>query len=130
MLQEGFAEVYHLQGGILKYLEEVPEEQSIWEGECFVFDNRVAVNHRLEKGRYDQCHGCRHPITEQDKLSDKYQKGVCCPRCFDTLTADQVARFRERQKQIELAQARGEAHVGAPPPVRQRPGAGNPLAPA
>ena len=130
MLQEGFAEVYHLQGGILKYLEEVPEEQSIWEGECFVFDNRVAVNHRLEKGRYDQCHGCRHPITEQDKRSDKYQKGVCCPRCFDTLTADQVARFRERQKQIELAAARGEAHVGAPPPVRQRPGAGNPLAPA
>lgn len=113
MLKEGFEEVYHLQGGILKYLEEVPEEESIWEGECFVFDNRVAVNHRLEKGRYDQCYGCRHPITEQDKLSEKYQKGVCCPRCFDLLTPDQMARFRERQKQIELAKARGEAHVGA-----------------
>ena len=109
----GFDEVYHLEGGILKYLEEVPPEESAWEGECFVFDNRVAVNHRLEKGSYDQCYGCRHPITEQDKLSDKYQKGVCCPGCFDLLTPDQVARFRERQKQIELAKARGEAHVGA-----------------
>lgn len=122
MLQEGFEEVYHLQGGILKYLEEVPEEESIWEGECFVFDNRVAVNHRLEKGQYDQCYGCRHPITEQDKLSDKYQKGVCCPRCFGTLTADQLASFRERQKQMELAEARGEVHVGASPPKRQRAG--------
>jgi UPF0176 protein len=122
MLQEGFQEVYHLQGGILKYLEEVPQEESLWEGECFVFDNRVAVNHRLEKGQYDQCHGCRHPITEQDKKSEKYQKGVCCPRCFGTLSADQIASFRERQKQIELAQARGEVHVGAPPPQRQRTG--------
>ena len=122
MLQEGFEEVYHLQGGILKYLEEVPEEESIWEGECFVFDNRVAVNHRLEKGQYDQCYGCRHPITEQDKLSEKYQEGVCCPRCFGTLTADQLASFRERQKQMELAEARGEVHVGASPPKRQRAG--------
>ncbi|MDH4040335.1 MAG: rhodanese-related sulfurtransferase [Gammaproteobacteria bacterium] len=122
MLQEGFEEVYHLQGGILKYLEEVPEQESIWEGECFVFDNRVAVNHRLEKGQYDQCYGCRHPITEQDKLSGKYQKGVCCPGCYDTLTPEQVARFRERQKQVELANARGEAHVGAAAPERQRTG--------
>lgn len=119
MLQEGFEEVYHLQGGILKYLEEVPEEESTWEGECFVFDNRVAVNHRLEKGRYDQCHGCRHPITAQDKVSDRYQQGVCCPHCFDSLTEDQKARFAERQKQIELAAQRGEQHVGAPPPARQ-----------
>jgi UPF0176 protein len=122
MLKEGFEEVYHLQGGILKYLEEVPEQDSIWEGECFVFDNRVAVNHRLEKGRYDQCYGCRHPITEEDKLSEKYQKGVCCPRCYDRLTPDQMARFRERQKQVELARARGEAHVGAASPARQQSG--------
>lgn len=122
MLDEGFEEVYHLEGGILKYLEEVPEEESIWEGECFVFDNRVAVNHKLEKGQYDQCYGCRHPITEDDKLSDKYQKGICCPRCFDTLTEEQMARFRERQKQIELAEQRGERHVGAPPPARQQAG--------
>lgn len=119
MLQEGFEEVYHLQGGILKYLEEVPEEESTWEGECFVFDNRVAVNHRLEKGRYDQCHGCRHPITAEDKASDRYQQGVCCPHCYDSLTDEQKARFAERQKQIELAAQRGEKHVGAPPPARQ-----------
>ena len=122
MLAEGYEEVYHLQGGILKYLEEVPEEDSAWEGECFVFDNRVAVNHRLEKGQYDQCYGCRHPITEQDKLSEKYQKGISCPRCFDALTPEQMARFSERQKQIELAAQRGEVHVGAPPPARQQAG--------
>lgn len=120
MLDEGFEEVYHLRGGILKYLEEVPEQDSTWEGECFVFDSRVAVNHRLEKGRYDQCYGCRHPITEQDKLSARYQQGVCCPHCYDSLTPEQMARFRERQKQIELAARRGEAHVGSPPPARQR----------
>ena len=121
MLKEGFEEVYHLQGGILKYLEEIPEKDSTWEGECFVFDNRVAVNHKLEKGHYDQCYGCRHPITEQDKLSDKYQKGVCCPRCYESLSEDQKDRFAERQKQIELAAARGEVHVGAAPPARQEP---------
>jgi UPF0176 protein len=119
MLQEGFEEVYHLQGGILKYLEEVPEEQSTWEGECFVFDNRVAVNHKLEKGQYDQCYGCRMPITEQEMQSEKYRKGVCCPHCYDRLSEDQVDRFSERQKQIELANARGEVHVGSPPPLRQ-----------
>jgi UPF0176 protein len=122
MLQEGFEEVYHLQGGILKYLEEVAEEESLWQGECFVFDNRVAVNHHLEKGHYDQCYGCRHPITEEDKLSPKYQKGVCCPRCYDSLSPEQAARFGERQKQVELAAARGEAHVGAPAPARQKTG--------
>ncbi|MEP1594546.1 MAG: hypothetical protein ABJK20_08240, partial [Halieaceae bacterium] len=121
MLKEGFEEVYHLQGGILKYLEEVPEQDSTWEGECFVFDNRVAVNHKLEKGQYDQCYGCRHPITEQEKLSDKYQKGVCCPRCYESLSEDQKTRFAERQKQIELAAARGEVHVGAAAPARQEP---------
>lgn len=120
MLQEGFEEVYHLQGGILKYLEEVPEAESTWEGECFVFDNRVAVNHRLEKGRYDQCHGCRHPITAEDKASERYQQGVCCPHCYHSLTQEQKARFAERQKQMELAAQRGEQHVGAPPPARQR----------
>ena len=121
MLQEGFAEVYHLQGGILKYLEEVPPQDSTWEGECFVFDNRVAVDHKLQKGQYDQCYGCRHPITEQDKRSDKYQKGICCPLCYDRLTDDQRARFSERQKQIELAALRGEGHIGAAPPERQLP---------
>ncbi|MEP5766624.1 MAG: rhodanese-related sulfurtransferase [Halieaceae bacterium] len=119
MLKEGFEEVYHLQGGILKYLEEVPAEESSWQGECFVFDNRVSVDHSLEKGHYDQCHGCRHPITEADKQSPQYQKGVCCPGCYDKLTAEQKGRFAERQKQIELAAARQQQHLGAQPPARQ-----------
>ncbi len=113
--EQGFEEVYHLQGGILKYLEEVPEEKSLWEGECFVFDNRVAVNHQLAKGSYDQCHGCRHPITEDDKKSEKYLIGVACPRCYDSLTDDQKLRFSERQKQIELAKRRNEEHIGLSP---------------
>lgn len=120
MLNEGFEEVYHLQGGILKYLEEVPSQESLWEGECFVFDNRVAVDHQLQKGQYDQCYGCRHPITAEDKLSGQHEVGVCCPYCYDSLTGDQKLRFRERQKQVELAAERGEAHLGAAPPERQR----------
>ncbi len=120
MLGEGFEEVFHLQGGILKYLEEVPPEESTWQGECFVFDNRVSVDHHLQKGQYDQCHGCRHPITEADKLSPLYMKGVCCPGCHDSLSDDQKARFAERQKQVELAAARKQQHIGAPPPERQR----------
>ncbi len=121
--QQGFPEVYHLKGGILKYLEDVPESQSLWRGECFVFDNRVAVNHKLEKGIYDQCHGCRHPITEDDKKSEKYLQGVACPRCFESQTPEQRARFSERQKQMQLAKARDQLHVGAPPPARQIKGA-------
>jgi UPF0176 protein len=119
MLKEGFEEVYHLQGGILKYLEQVPASESAWEGECFVFDNRVSVDQDLEKGHYDQCHGCRRPITEQDKLSPHYERGVCCPACYSSLSDDQKARFAERQKQIDLAAARNEMHIGAPPPDRQ-----------
>ncbi|MEM1111149.1 MAG: rhodanese-related sulfurtransferase [Pseudomonadota bacterium] len=120
MLNEGFEEVYHLQGGILKYLEDVPEESSAWQGECFVFDNRVAVNHALEKGQYDQCHGCRHPITEEDKRSPMYERGVSCPHCFKQLTDAKKSRFKERQKQVELARSRGEPHIAAPPPARQK----------
>ena len=119
MKQQGFEEVYHLQGGILKYLEEVPKEQSLWRGECFVFDNRVAVNHDLEQGSYDQCHGCRHPITEADQKSDYYMKGVSCPRCYESLSENQKQRFSERQKQMELARQRNQVHLGAPPPARQ-----------
>ncbi|MFV8816250.1 rhodanese-related sulfurtransferase [Haliea sp. E17] len=125
MLEQGFEEVYHLEGGILKYLEEVPAEESTWEGECFVFDNRVAVNQQLEKGIYDQCYACRRPITEEDKLSEHYVKGVSCPHCHSSLTADRAERFSERQRQVELAALRGESHVGAPPPERQRKSAGS-----
>lgn len=112
MLSQGFENVYHLKGGILQYLEEVAPEETRWEGECFVFDNRVAVDHRLEKGQYEQCYACRHPITPEDMTSEHYQKGVSCPRCVDLHTDDQTARFRERQKQVDLAQARGERHIG------------------
>ncbi len=110
--QQGFDEVYHLKGGILKYLEEMPIESTLWEGECFVFDERVTVNHQLKKGSYDQCNACRLPITEVDKISDKYQQGVSCPHCFDKVTLEQRARFSEREKQMALAKQRGESHLG------------------
>lgn len=110
--EQGFEEVYHLQGGILQYLEDVPKEQSMWEGDCFVFDNRVAVNHDLAQSDYDQCYGCRLPITEQDKLSDKYERGVTCPKCYGTHSPEQLVRFREREKQVQLAKSRAVEHVG------------------
>lgn len=112
MKEQGFDEVYHLEGGILKYLEEVPKEDTMWEGECFVFDNRVAVNHDLEKGQYDQCHACRYPITEEDKQSEHYVKGVSCPHCIEKYTTEQRERFKQRELQIQLAKERGEAHLG------------------
>ena len=112
--QQGFDEVYHLKGGILKYLELVSESESKWQGECFVFDNRVTVNHKLEQGAYDQCHACRMPITEQDKESEYYQKGISCHHCCDKHTPDQVKRYAERERQIELAKQRGETHIGQP----------------
>lgn len=112
MLQQGFDQVFHLKGGILKYIEEVPVEESLWEGECFVFDNRVAVNHKLEQGQYDQCHGCRHPLSVADRESNKYLAGVHCPHCYDSLTADQLERFGERHKQVQLAKQRNQQHIG------------------
>ncbi len=111
--EQGFDEVYHLQGGILKYLETVPEDKSLWEGECFVFDNRVSVNHSLEKGSYDQCHACRLPITDEDKKSEHFIPGVSCPHCFDKITEAQRQRFTQREKQVQLAKMRGEEHIGA-----------------
>ena len=110
--EQGFEEVYHLKGGILKYLEVVPEEHTLWQGECFVFDDRITVNHQLEKGHYDQCNACRLPITEADKASVHYEQGVSCPHCYDKVTAEQKARFMEREKQIALAHQRGETHIG------------------
>ena len=114
MLSQGFQEVYHLQGGILKYLEEVPAEESFWEGECFVFDERIAVKHGLEEGSYDGCRGCGHPISEEDKVSEKYQQGVCCPNCFDSLTEEKKARMQEKQRQLELARQRNVHDYKAP----------------
>lgn len=112
MKEQGFEKVYHLKGGVLKYLEAVPKEDTLWDGECFVFDERVAVNHELEKGQYDQCHACRYPITEDDKQSEYYVPGVSCPRCYELLSDQQKARFIEREKQVQLAKQRGEAHIG------------------
>ena len=109
----GFDQVYHLQGGILRYLEEIEEEASLWEGECFVFDDRVTVDQQLEKGQYDQCHACRMPISEQDKRSNAYVQGLSCPHCIDKQTDTQRMRFREREKQVQLAKQRGESHIGA-----------------
>lgn len=111
--EQGFEEVYHLEGGILKYLEEIPEEQSLWQGDCFVFDNRVAVNHDLKRSRFDQCYACRLPITEEDKQSPLFEQGVSCPKCHGTHTEEQIARFREREKQVRLARQRNEEHVGS-----------------
>lgn len=111
--EQGFEEVYHLKGGILKYLEEVSEEQSLWKGECFVFDDRVTVNHRLERGGYDQCHACRRPITEAEKRRPEYQPGVSCHRCVESLSEKQKARFAERENQMRLAETRGESHMGS-----------------
>lgn len=110
--EQGFEEVYHLEGGILKYLEQVPQAESLWQGDCFVFDNRVTVNHQLEKGEYDQCHACRRPITEDDKRHSHYQAGVSCHHCYDESSADQKRRFAQREKQIRLARSRGEQHIG------------------
>jgi UPF0176 protein len=111
--EQGFDEVYHLQGGILKYLETVAEKDTLWQGECFVFDNRVSVDHQLNKGTYDQCHACRLPITDEDKQSKKYIPGVSCPSCFDKKSENQRKRFAERERQMQLARSRGEQHIGS-----------------
>ncbi|MEH6499337.1 MAG: rhodanese-related sulfurtransferase [Pseudoalteromonas distincta] len=110
MLQQGFDEVYHLKGGILKYFEEVPAEQSKWNGECFVFDNRVTVRHDLAPGSFDQCHACRHPISAAEKASAQYEEGVSCPRCYDNLPEKTRLRAEERQKQVRLAKLRNQPH--------------------
>jgi len=113
MKAKGFKNIYHLQGGILNYMEKVHEKDSLWKGECFVFDDRVALNHNLEVGSYDMCHGCRMPITEADKLKDEYERGVSCPNCFYEKTPEQKKRYADRQKQVDLAKLRNEKHIGA-----------------
>ena len=112
MKNEGFEKVYHLKGGILKYLEETETQNSLWQGECFVFDDRVSVKHDLSEGSYDLCHGCRMPITEQDKLSSHYVKGVSCSNCVNEKTSSQIKRYKTRQKQINLAKAKNKNHLG------------------
>lgn len=110
----GFGDVFHLKGGILGYLEKVPRGQSRWRGECFVFDERVTVDHELRAGSYALCRGCRKPITTADREREGYEEGVSCPRCVGTRTPDELASLRERQRQIDLAKSRGERHLGQP----------------
>ena len=112
MLEQGFDTVYHLQGGILKYLEIVPEAESMWQGECFVFDQRVAVKHGLTEGDYDQCYACRHPLSTAELTSVKYTPGISCPYCYNTTSDEKKKSLTERQKQVILAKRRGEAHIG------------------
>ncbi|WP_323763897.1 rhodanese-related sulfurtransferase [Marinovum sp.] len=112
LLSQGVEDVFHLKGGILKYLEEVPEAQSSWHGDCFVFDGRVSVSHGLREGPHLLCHACRRPILPEDRDRPEYEHGVACHHCADETSAEDKARFRERQKQIELARQRGETHLG------------------
>ena len=103
LLSQGFKEVYHLKGGILKYIEEIPTEESLWQGECFVFDERVTVKHGLAIGNYELCYGCGHPISESDLASPYYEEGVSCPYCYENLTPEKKARQREKQQQRKAA---------------------------
>lgn len=112
MLDEGFESVFHLKGGILKYLETMPENESLWDGECFVFDHRTAVAHGLEEGDHATCFGCRKPVSQHDRSSPKYVAGISCPACFDVTTVDQKKRAEQRQNQIMLAKKRGGSHIG------------------
>ena len=112
MLELGFDEVYHLQGGILNYLTEMPDTESRWQGECFVFDTRVAVDKDLAEGGYVQCHACRRPLSAADLESPDYREGVSCPHCAEGIDAERAARLEERRKQVALAEQRGEKHIG------------------
>lgn len=112
MLEKGFEEVYQLQGGILQYLEDTPLQDSLWKGECFVFDRRVTVDGDLNQGNYVQCHACRRPLTAEDVESSDYEKGVSCPHCIDQISEERRASFRERQRQVELSKRRGGQHIG------------------
>jgi UPF0176 protein len=113
MMSKGFNEVYHLEGGILKYLEEIGVENNLWQGECFVFDQRVAIKHGLEVGNYDQCYACRYPLSHKDIQNDKYTPGISCPYCFNKHTEEKLKGLTERQQQIILAKQRGISHIGA-----------------
>jgi len=113
MLELGFNDVYQLQGGILNYLEAVPDDENRWDGECFVFDTRVAVDRDLSEGGYVQCHACRRPLSTTDMASPDYREGVSCPRCVNDGDDERRARLEERRRQVQLAAERGEAHIGA-----------------
>jgi len=112
MLKQGYVDVYHLNGGILKYLEEVKEEENLWQGDCFVFDGRVAVDKNLQQGNYEQCFACRMPLSDKELESYKYEKGISCPHCIDNMTDEKYERVSERQRQVELAEKKQQQHIG------------------
>lgn len=120
LLKQGFKKVYHLDGGILNYLEKVDPEETKWKGDCFVFDNRVTVNHNLEEGDFDQCHACRHAVSEEDMKSDKYVEGISCPHCHDSLSPEQLKRMEQRQRQIEISRKLNRPHIGSTPEQRKQ----------
>lgn len=120
LLNQGFSKVYHLEGGILNYLEKVGPSNSLWKGDCFVFDNRVTVNHNLEPGDYDMCHACRHAIDDEDKLSPLYEEGVSCPYCHESLSDEQRERAKQRQKQVEISHKLNRKHIGMTEEERQK----------
>ena len=109
--KKGFKNVYQLKGGIINYLKKIKKNKSLWKGECYVFDNRVSIKHALIPGTFSMCSGCRKPISKEDKKSKKYEEGVSCPNCHDSLTNSQKERFRMRQKQINLAKKQGKSHI-------------------
>ena len=112
LLQQGFENVHHLQGGILRYLEEIPEERSSWQGECYVFDQRVSVNHQLQPGSYSLCYACGLPVSPAQRLEPSYREGISCPHCIDRFSEVDRERFAERQRQMHLARERGQQHLG------------------
>ena len=112
LLQQGFENVHHLQGGILRYLEEIPEARSSWQGECYVFDQRVSVNHQLQPGSYSLCHACGLPVSPAQRLEPSYREGISCPHCIDRFSDADRERFAERQRQMHLARERGQQHLG------------------
>jgi UPF0176 protein len=125
LIREGFDGVHHLRGGILRYLEAVAPEQSRWRGECFVFDQRVALNHQLEPGEHSLCHACRMPLSPADRRRPEYREGVSCHHCASHHGPTDQARFAERERQVALARRRGEAHIGRIFPGAQSPGPGD-----
>jgi UPF0176 protein len=120
MMKDGFKNVIHLKGGILNYFESIDQKDSLWEGECFVFDDRVSVKHDLKVGTYDMCHGCRMPITDLDKESKEFIRGVACPKCFNSTTEEQKARYMSRQKQVDIAKKRNQKHIGPKDEVEKK----------
>ena len=109
--KKGFKNIYQLNGGILNYLQKMKKEESLWKGECFVFDNRISLKHGLKSGTFKMCSGCRKPISPKDRKSKKYEEGVSCPSCYDNLTTEQKSRFRMRQSQIYKAKKSGQKHI-------------------